>query len=96
MIRKNLEELIADKFDIPLNGITSVPNAQFIGNTQLSIDGCIGIKKYRDDEIIIRTKTYLLKIIGDSLSMMTFSQGRVSIRGYIKCYSIERVSKYDK
>ena len=95
MIKKSLEELIADKFDIPLNGIASVPNAQFIGNTQLSIDGCIGIKKYRKDEIIIRSKTYLLKIIGDSLSMMTFSQGRVSIRGYIRSYSIEQVGKND-
>jgi sporulation protein YqfC len=95
MIRKSLEELIADKFDIPLNGIASVPNAQFIGNTQLSIDGCIGIKKYRDDEIIIRSKIYLLKIRGDSLSMMTFSQGRVSIRGYIRSYSIEKVGKND-
>ena len=95
MIRKSIEELISDKFDIPLNGIASVPNAQFIGNTQLCIDGCIGIKKYKEDEIIIRCKSYLLKIKGMSLSMMTISQGRVSIRGYIKCYSIDKVGKND-
>ena len=95
MIRKSIEELISDKFDIPLNGIASVPNAQFIGNTQLSIDGCVGIKKYKDDEIIIRCRSYLLKIRGISLSMMTFSHGRVSIRGYIQSYSIDKVGKYD-
>ena len=93
MIRKSLNEMIADKFDIPLCGIDSVPNAHFVGNTHLSIEGCIGIKKYDDDEIIIRTKSFILQITGDSLSMMTFSQGRVSIKGYIRTYSIERLCK---
>ena len=93
MIRKNINEMIADKFDIPLNGIVSVPNAHFVGNTHLSIEGCLGIKKYNDDEIIISTKSFILFIKGTSLSMMTFSQGRVSIKGYIASYSIERLKK---
>jgi len=93
MIRKNVNEMIADKFDIPLNGIASVPNAHFVGNTHLSIEGCIGIKKYNDDEIVIRTKSFILIITGNSLSMMTFSLGRVSIKGFIKSYSIERLGK---
>ncbi|MBP3495407.1 MAG: YabP/YqfC family sporulation protein [Clostridia bacterium] len=95
MHKKKLEEIISDKFDIPLEGISNVPNAQFIGNTILNIDGCIGIKKYECNEIIIRTKDYLLKIEGASLSMLAFSQGRVSIRGIIMKYTIERVGKYD-
>ena len=93
MIRRSLNEMISDKFDIPLNGIDSVPNAHFVGNTHLSIEGCIGIKKYDDNEIIIRTKSFILQITGDSLYMMTFSQGRVSIKGYIRTYSIERLCK---
>ncbi len=91
MRKRKLNEIISDKFDIPLEGIASVPNAQFVGNSQLNIDGCIGIKKYEPDEIIIRSKDFILKINGSSLSMMTFSLGRVSIRGYIFSYSIERV-----
>lgn len=91
MLKKGLAQIISDKFDIPLDGIASVPNAQMIGNTMLSIDGCVGIKKYETNEIIIRAKDYLLKIIGESLSMLTFSQGRVSIRGEIFSYSIERI-----
>lgn len=93
MIKKNLNEMISDKFDIPLNGITSVPNAHFVGNTQLSIEGCLGIKKYDDDEIIISTKSFILYIKGASLSMMSFSLGRVSIKGFISSYSIERMKK---
>ena len=91
MIKKSVSELIADKFGIPLNGISSVPNAQFIGNTQLNIDGCVGIKKYKEDEIIIRCKTFLITICGNTLSMLTFSHGRVSIRGYIHSYVIEKI-----
>ena len=91
MRKRRLGEIIADKFDIPLEGITSIPNAQFVGDSQLTIDGCIGIKKYEPTEIIIRSKDYVLKITGSSLTMMTFSEGHVTIRGYISNYGIERV-----
>ncbi len=91
MRKKNIEEFIFDKFDIPLEGVASIPNAQLVGNSQLSIDGCIGIKKYESNEIIIRAKDYILKISGSSLNMMTFSGGRVTIRGYISSYGVERL-----
>ena len=92
MIKKKIGQIISEKFDIPLEGIASVPTVQIVGNTLVSIDGCIGIKKYEADEIIIHSKCYLLKISGNSLSMLTFSQGRVSIRGTISTYSIECVN----
>lgn len=91
MLKKKLEQFISDSFDIPLEGILDIPSAQMIGDTQLNIDGCIGIKKYEPNEIIIRCKHHLLKISGVSLSMLTFSQGRVSIRGQIFNYQIERI-----
>ncbi|MBQ3040912.1 MAG: YabP/YqfC family sporulation protein [Clostridia bacterium] len=91
MRKRHIEEIIFDKFDIPLEGIASIPNAQFVGDSQLSIDGCIGIKKYESCEIIIRSKDFILKITGSSLNMMTFSNGRVTIRGYISSYEIERI-----
>lgn len=93
MNKRNICQIISDKFDIPINGIAEVPNAQFLGNSMLSIDGCIGIKKYETNEIIIRAKDYLLTIKGESLSMLTFSQGRVSIRGLIFSYGIEELKK---
>lgn len=91
MHKKKLGQIIADVFDVPLEGISNVPNAEIIGDSILNIDGCIGIKKYEKDEIIIRCKDFILKINGDTLSMITFSQGRVSIRGNILNYKIERV-----
>ena len=89
MQKMNLTQIISDKFDIPLDCLASTPSAQMIGNNMISIDGCIAIKKYETDEIIIRTKGYMLKISGESLSMLTFSQGRVNISGEISSYNIE-------
>lgn len=89
MQRKSISQILSDKFDIPIDGISSVPNVQLLGNSIMSIDGCIGIKKYETNEIIIRSKDYLLKINGKELTMLTFSQGRVSIRGEIENYNIE-------
>ena len=89
MIKKKVSEIVSDKFDIPLEGILEIPSAHFIGNKQLDIDGCTSIKKYDVDEIIIRCKDYILKINGKELSMLEFSRGRITIRGYIKNYQIE-------
>jgi sporulation protein YqfC len=90
MQKKSMGQFISDVFDIPLEGISNVPSAQLVGNVMLDVDGCIGIKKYEEDEIIIRCKEYLIKITGMSLSMLTFSQGRISVRGVIKTYEIEK------
>lgn len=92
MNKKSIGQIISEKFDIPLEGIASVPTVQIIGNTIVSVDGCVGIKKYETNEIIIHTEKYLLKFSGDSLSMLTFSNGRVNIRGTIMTYSIECVN----
>ena len=91
MLKRSIEQFFLDNFDIPLEGILDIPNAQFIGNNCLNIDGCIGIKKYEENEIIIKCKRFILTITGASLSMLTFSHGRVSIRGEISCYKIEVV-----
>ena len=91
MLKKSLSEMICEKFDIPLECLSSTPFAQITGNSIASIDGCIAIKKYETDEIIIRTKEYILTVKGAELSMLTFSQGRVSIKGEISSYSVECV-----
>lgn len=90
MQKKSMGQFISDVFDIPIEGIANIPNAQIIGNVMLDIDGCVGIKKYEEEEIILRCKEYLIKIKGQSLSMLTFSMGHVSVRGVIKSYEIEK------
>ena len=83
MQKKTMGQIISDVFDIPLEGIANVPNAQIIGNTIMNIEGCIGIKKYECEEIVLKTKGYVLSVLGQSLSMLAFSQGRVSISLYL-------------
>ena len=83
-------QFISDVFDIPIEGIANIPNAQIIGNVMLDIDGCIGIKKYEESEIILRCKEYLISVKGESLSMLTFSMGHVSVRGVIASYEIKK------
>ena len=90
-MKKVFGQIIADKFDIPIEGIRAMPCAQFIGNSMLNIDGCLGIKNYETDEIVIRTKSFIITVIGESLSMLMFSEGRVSIRGEIVCYRINEI-----
>ena len=88
-MKNKLAKLINEKFDIPLEGLITIPSVNIIGNTILDIEGCIGIKKYESDEIIMRAKDYIIKISGRDLTMLTFSHGRINVRGVIFSYQIE-------
>ena len=48
MLKKGLGQLISEKFDIPLECLSTVPNTQIIGNSMLSVDGCVGINPALD------------------------------------------------
>ena len=89
-MKKKILRGVADMFDIPIEGIASVPNAQIIGNNIVNLDGCASIKKYDREEIILSTKGYLLIIKGKELSMANFAGGRVSIRGEMLSYEVIR------
>lgn len=90
MKKKIVRGVISDIFDIPLEGIASVPNAQIIGNNIVNIDGCTSVKKYDKEEIILSSKGYFLTVKGRELSMTSFAGGRVSIRGEMISYEVKQ------
>lgn len=90
MKKKFIRAAVSDVFDIPLEGIASVPNTQIIGNNIVNVDGCISVKKYDKEEIILSAKGYLLIIKGQELTMTNFAAGRVSIRGEMLSYEVIR------
>ncbi len=91
MIKNKIEKIFSDSFDIPLDSLLEIPNAQFIGNKHLHIDGCTGVKKYEKNNIVIKCKRHVLTIKGNDLSMLTFSNGRISVRGTILTFQIEEM-----
>ena len=91
MLKNKISKIFSESFSIPLDLISEIPNAQFTGNKQINVDGCQGIKKYDKSEIIIRCKRYNLSIQGEGLSLLTFTQGRLCIKGKILSYQIEEI-----
>lgn len=90
-MKGKFKQFLIDNLDNQTELFFNLPNVQIIGNHMLSIEGCIGIKKYETEEIILRCKSYNVNIVGNKLTMLTFTQGRISVRGEIKRYEIERV-----
>jgi sporulation protein YqfC len=91
MFKKKIEKIFSESFDIPIDSLLDIPNVQFIGNKHLYIDGCMGVKKYEKNNIIIRCKKFILTIKGKELTMLTFSNGRVSINGIVLSFQIEEI-----
>lgn len=88
MKKRFLRHVVSDVFDVPLEGIASVPNVQIIGNNIVNVEGCKSVKKYDKEEIILKSSIHQLTIKGKELSMTNFSEGRVSIRGVVSSYEI--------
>ena len=86
-----LSQIFYDKLELPIEGIANVPTVQITGDNVVNIEGCIGIKKYELNEIVLRCKAHLLSVYGGDLTMLTFSQGRICIRGVLRKFEIERV-----
>ena len=54
MKKRFLRHVVSDVFDVPLEGIASVPNVQIIGNNIVNVEGCKSVKKYDKEEIILK------------------------------------------
>lgn len=91
MLKNKISKIFSESFSVPLESISEIPNAQFTGNKQISIEGCVGIRKYDKNEIVIRCKKHNLSIQGEDLSLQTFTQGRLCIKGKILYYQIEEI-----
>lgn len=90
-MKKQISQFLFDKFELPVELLTDAPTVQLIGNYVMNIDGCVGIKKYETTEINLRCKNFYISVFGKDLTMLTFTQGRICIRGLILKYEIERL-----
>ncbi len=65
------------------------PTVTSIGNTFVSVENYLSILEYETDLIRVKTKTKIIKILGNDLSLKYITEGEIGIKGII--YGIEYV-----
>lgn len=81
--REKLSERISRRFDVPIDGISNVGVIEIKGDGEMLITGCSSILEYNTDTIVIKTGNKIVKISGNRLNMMTFSNNSTKVGGKI-------------
>jgi len=70
-------------FDIPVDGISSAGVVELRGGGELLITGCSCILEYDSDIIVVTAGGKKIKVTGEDLTMMTFADRSVCVKGTI-------------
>lgn len=80
----NLKEKIVEAAEMPKDVALKFPVLTLIGQIELQIENYMGIIEYTDTMIRIQTKTGPLKIIGNQLIILYYTNDDMKIKGHIQ------------
>ena len=74
---------LAQKMDIPEEGISGVPVMEVHGMSSVLITGCRTIQSYEETLIGVNTDLGLLEVHGSGLTIHTFAGDRITVEGHV-------------
>lgn len=76
-------ENIYRKYEIQKESLFGGTHVEISGNTEVIVEGCLGVLEYGDRVISLNTAKLTVKISGADLSIVSFQNGQVVITGVI-------------
>ena len=80
---KQTSKKIIETLDLPQDLFLGMPNISFSGNKEVYISNHRGILSYGEDEMLILTKEFQIRICGRKLNIISYSKEDLTIQGYI-------------
>ena len=74
---------VAELFDLPADIVAGLPRLEMVGGRQLYLERHTGILAYSETQIDINTTGGVLRVTGESLSLMAMTGEEVRIGGSI-------------
>lgn len=72
---------IARALDLPADLLKSTPHLEFSGNTELLVEGSLGILSFDTEEISFSAGKYSIKVTGKNLFIRNFTSDAVLLSG---------------
>ena len=76
---------MADHAELTDEVIPGQPVVELLGEGRVLIEGHKGVAAYSDQEITVKTRLGVVRIVGSNLKLTSISAHRLVISGYISC-----------
>lgn len=80
-----VEERLANSFSLPKDIMMGLPDIRMIGNRECIIENYRGILVCTEECIQVQTKKQVIKITGQKLCMVYYTNDDMKISGFIEC-----------
>lgn len=80
---------VAELFDLPADVVAGLPRLEMVGGRQLYLEHHSGILAYSETQIDVNTAGGVLRVKGDTLTLLAMTAGELRIGGQI--FSVEWV-----
>lgn len=81
--QKNNNNII-DRLELPKDILLGLPILTFQGNMELTIENHKGLLQYEGELIKIRTKSFVVSIMGKNLVILEYREDILTIKGQIE------------
>ena len=81
--KDNLAKKFAEELQLPEGAVHKIFTIEFHSNTQVSVDGCMGMVEYSDSVIAINLGDRIVRFHGNDLEMDTFFDSQAVIKGTV-------------
>lgn len=75
---------VAELFDLPADVVAGLPRLEMVGGRQLYLEHHTGILAYTDQQIDANTPGGVLRVKGESLTLLAMTAGELRIGGQIR------------
>lgn len=90
-IKKPISQRLCESLDIPCGTLGRTSFLEAVGNREVTVGGCLYLKTYRDDLVVLELCDGVISVSGRELELKSFSNGDISVSGIISriCYGEE-------
>jgi len=81
--RRKIYEIIAAMCEISSDVVGKIPVFVLRGKHEMEVTGCVGVREYTEEKIILSIGKELFTVSGDSLELTDFREDVLYIRGNI-------------
>lgn len=80
-------EKLSRFLDVPLDTILDVPRITLTDSRELSVENYKSLEGFGPDAILLRSKEYMIRVLGQNLEIVAITDDEILVRGSI--HSVE-------
>lgn len=81
--KENIAKKFAEELQLPESAVHNTFGIEFHSNSEIIIDGCMGIVEYSEELISINLGNMIANFHGDNMEISTFFESQTVIKGTV-------------